>query len=210
MFKSNFKIAWRNLVKDRQFTILNLIGLSSGLACALFIWLWIQDEMNRDKYNEKDAQLFQVMQNLKHDNEIETMSYTAGLLANALAKEMPEVQYAATVVPASWFSSKGIVSVGESRIKAGGQFVSKDYFSIFTCPFLLGDKNRLAIDKHSVAISESLAVKLFHSTQNVIGKTIDWNQDEFNGPYLITGIFKNNPPNVSDKFDLLLDRKSVV
>ncbi len=205
MFKSNLKIAWRNLVKDRQFTILNLIGLSSGLACAMFIWLWISDEMNMDKYNEKDAQLYQVMQNLKHDNEIETMSYTAGLLANALVKEMPEVQYASTVVPASWFSSKGIVSVGESRFKAGGQFVSKDFFNIFTCPFLLGDKSRLAIDKHSVAISESLAIKLFHSTQNVIGKTIDWNQDEFNGPYLITGIFKNNPPNVSDRFDLLFN-----
>jgi putative ABC transport system permease protein len=205
MFKNNLKIAWRNLLKDRQFTVLNLIGLSSGLACALFIWLWISDEINMDRYNEKNAALYQVMQNLKHDNQIETMSYTAGLLGNALAKEMPEVQYAATVVPPSWFSSKGIVSVGESRIKALEQFISKDFFQVFTCPFLLGDKNRLAIDKHSVAISESLAIKLFHTTQNALGKTIDWNQGEFSGPYLVTGIFKDNPPNLSDKFDLLFN-----
>ena len=57
MFKSYIKIAWRNLIKDRQFTFLNLVGLSTGLACALLIWLWITDELNMDKFNAKDQQL---------------------------------------------------------------------------------------------------------------------------------------------------------
>src|SRR5215212_7095697 len=127
MFKNYFKIAWRNLLKDRQFTFLNLVGLSTGLACALLIWLWISDEMIMDKYNDNDQQLYQVMQNIKHDGIIETTENTAGLLANALAAEMPEVELATTVVPASWFSSKGIISFGDTRLKAGGQFISKDY-----------------------------------------------------------------------------------
>ena len=118
-----------------------------------------------DKYNEKDQQLYQVMQNLKEENGIETMQYTAGLLANALAAEMPEVEHAATVVPASWFGSKGIISVGDTRIKAGGQFISKDYFNVFSCHFLQGDKNRLSTDKNSIAISDELAMKLFHTTR---------------------------------------------
>ena len=205
MIKNYFKIAWRNLIKDRQFTFLNLIGLSTGLACALLIWLWISNELKMDKYNEKDKQLYQVMQNKKEENGIETMEYTSGLLANALAAEMPEVEYTATVVPASWFSSKGIISFNDTRLKAGGQFISKDYFSIFTCHFLQGNKSKLLSDKYSIAISDELAMKLFHTTQNVIGKTVEWSQNEFNGSYLITGIFEKNPSNASEKFDLLFN-----
>ena len=175
MFKNYFKIAWRNLLRDRQFSFLNLLGLSTGLACAILIWLWINNELNMDKYNEKDEQLYQVMQNLKENNGIQTMEYTSGLLANALASEMPEVEWAATVVPASWFGSEGIISFGDTHIKAGGQFISKDYFNIFTCPFLQGNKNSISTDRHSIAISDELAMKLFHNKENVIGKTIDWN-----------------------------------
>jgi putative ABC transport system permease protein len=205
MIKNYFKIAWRNLIKDRQFTFLNLIGLSTGLGCALLIWLWISNELKMDKYNEKDKQLYQVMQNKKEENGIETMEYTSGLLANALAAEMPEVEYTATVVPASWFSSKGIISFNDTRLKAGGQFISKDYFSIFTCHFLQGNKSKLLSDKYSIAISDEIAMKLFHTTQNVIGKTVEWSQNEFNGSYLITGIFKKNLSNASEKFDLLFN-----
>lgn len=205
MFKNYFKIAWRNLIKDRQFTFLNLLGLSTGLACSLLIWFWINDELHMDKYNDNYPQLYQVMQNIKHDGIVETTENTAGLLANALITEMPEVKLATTVVPASWFSNEGIITFGSTRLKAGGQFISKDYFKIFTCPFLAGDKNRVTTDKHSIAISDELAIKLFHTTQNVVGKTIDWNQNEFNGSYLITGIFKKNPPNASERFDVLFN-----
>jgi len=89
MFKNYFKIAWRSLKRDRRSTILNLVALSTGLACTLFIWLWINDELSMDRYNDNDEQLYQVMQNIKHDGEIETTPNTAGLLANALAAEMP-------------------------------------------------------------------------------------------------------------------------
>ena len=205
MFKNYFKIAWRNLKRDRQFTFLNLFGLSIGLTCALFIWLWVSDEWRMDKNNKKDEHLYQVMQNLKETNGISTMDYTAGMLAPALRAEMPEVEYAATVIPASWFSTPGIISSGETRIKAGGQFVSKDYFDIFDCHFIQGDYQKLISNKLSIAISDELAMKLFHTTQDVVGKTIQWSQSEFNGPYLITGIFEKNPANVSDKFDLLFN-----
>jgi putative ABC transport system permease protein len=205
MFKNYFKIAWRNLLKDRQFTLLNLIGLSTGLACALLIWLWVTDEGSVDKFNEKDSQLYQVMQNIRHENNIETMVYTSGLLAKALATEMPEVLYATTVVPASWFDNSGIISSGNIRLRAGGQFIGKDYFNVFTCPFSQGDRNKILADKHSVAISDELAIKLFHSVSNVIGKSIDWSNGEFTGAYQVAGIFPRNPANVSDKFDVLFN-----
>jgi len=205
MFKNHFRLVWRNLVKDRQFALLNLLGLASGLACALMIWLWIQDEMKTDKVHEKDSQLYQVMQNVPQDQGIETAEYTQGPLANALASEIPEIQYAATVVPASWFSSRGIITAGEVRLKAREQFISKDYFNMFSCRFIEGDKNRLSTDKHFIAVSDELAMKLFHTTNHIVGRSIEWDQNDFTGTYTIAGVFEKNEPHVSDKFDVLFN-----
>jgi putative ABC transport system permease protein len=205
MFKNNIKIIWRNLVKDRQFTILNLLGLSTGLACTLLIYLWITDELNVDKYNEKDSQLYQVMQNLTTEFSITTIPYTAGLLGKSLAEEIPEIEHGVSVLPASWFPFKGVVTNGETPIKTGGQYVSKDYFNAFTISFTEGDKNRLFRDRSSVAVSEELAQKLFHTTQNIIGKQLKWDQSEFGGSFIISGVFKKNPPSATDQFDLLFN-----
>ena len=203
MIRNYVKIAWRNLVKDRQFTLLNLIGLSTGLACTLLIYLWVNDELHIDKVNEKDEQLFQVMANHFHEDDVKTINHTPGLLANALAAEMPEVEHAVTVVPASWFSSKGVITSGENHLKAGSQFVSKDYFNVFTCPFLQGNQNSIFADNHTIALSEELATKLFGSTKDALGRAVKWDQSEFTGTYRVGGIFRNNPANSTNQFDLL-------
>ncbi|GAB3916378.1 permease prefix domain 2-containing transporter [Larkinella terrae] len=203
MLRNHLKIAWRNLLKDRQFTLLNLIGLSTGLACTLLIYLWVNDELHIDKYNEKDDQLFQVMANHFHEDDVKTISHTPGLLADALAAELPEVEHAVTVVPASWFASKGVITTGENHLKAGGQFVGKDYFNVFTCPFLQGDRNSIFADNHTVALSEEMAVKLFGNTKDVLGKAVKWDNAEFTGTYRVGGIFKNSPSNSTEPFDML-------
>ncbi|HSZ85125.1 MAG TPA: ABC transporter permease, partial [Puia sp.] len=205
MFQNYLKIAWRSLLKDRQFTFLNLVGLSTGLACALFIWLWVSDELNVDRYNEKDKQLYEVMQNIKHDGIIETTTNTAGLLANALSKEIAEIEYSATVVQASWFDNDGIINSGDKRIKARRQFVSRHYFDVFTCPFIEGDKNKILSDKHSIAISDVLARKLFHSTSDAVGKILFWSDGEFTGSYQIAGVFAANPVNATNQFDMIFN-----
>jgi putative ABC transport system permease protein len=204
MIRNYFKMAWRNLLKDRQFTFLNLAGLSTGLACTLLIWLWVMDELNMDKYNTKDKQLYQVMQNIQLENGVETAAFTPGPLANSLAAEIPEVEHAVTVVPASWFSSKGIISYKDKHIKTGGQFISKDYCNVFTCTVLEGNKNNLLPDKQAVAISDHLAAVLFPG-KSPVGQTIEWNQGEFKDTYLISAVFKKNPSNASNQFDVLLD-----
>jgi ABC-type antimicrobial peptide transport system permease subunit len=99
----------------------------------------------------------------------------------------------------------GIISVGNKQIKAGGQFIGKDYFNIFSCTFINGDKKDIQRDKFNIAISDELANTLFGAVDNVIGKTIEWNYGQFNGTYKITGIFKKLPKNTTDPFDLLLN-----
>ncbi len=203
MITHYFKIAWRNLFKDRQFAVLNLLGLSTGLACAIFIFLWADDELHVNKFNEKDARLYQVMHT---DNAgTATVENTPGLLAKALPEEMPEVQYAAAVIPSNWFSNKGLIAYNNTRFRADVQFVSKDYFNAFSVYFLTGDKNALFAGNDNIAISSDLALKLFNTTSDIVGRTIEWNQEGFSGRYQVSGIFQKLPSNSTAQFDILFN-----
>ena len=205
MLKSYLKIAWRNLVKNRLFTLLNLVGLSTGLGCTLMINLWVNDELQIDKFNKKDDQIFQVMQNAQTAKGIETTEQTPGLLASALTKEMPEVEYASAVIPVSWFDKKGILSDGDKHISAEAQFAGKDYFNIFSYPLIHGDKEMVLAAKNAIVISKGMALKLFNSTNNIIGKTVAWNQKDYSGNYTVSGIFEDPPANASVQFDVLFN-----
>src|SRR5450631_1087298 len=131
MFKNNLKIAWRNLIKDRQFTLLNLLGLSTGLACTLLIYLWIHDEYQFDKFHERDAQLYQLMEQRKGTGQVFIADESSGMLAETIAVQNPEVEYATAEAPASWFQ-KFTLSVDYKNLRATGQYVVKDYLNIFS------------------------------------------------------------------------------
>ena len=218
MFKNYWKIAWRNLIKDRQFSILNLVGLSVGLACALLIGLWVADELRMEKYNPNDDRLYQVMTNNKTSNGLQTGMYTPGILAKSLRAEFPDIEDASVVLPASWFNDPntpgGVVSYGEKKLNATPQFVDSNFFHLFTCPILDGDRNRLFDGKQGVFLSSSLVQTLFGTFHGLIGKVIHFDQYDFTGDYEIRGIFLPNPPNATEKpdllfnFDVALERRS--
>ncbi|MEJ0104399.1 MAG: ABC transporter permease [Bacteroidota bacterium] len=131
MFKNNLKIAWRHLVKDRQFTFLNVLGQSAGLACALLIWLWVNDELSFDKFFEKDSQLYQLMEHRTGNGMSSSSSdESSGMLGEALKARMPEIEYAAAVAPPEWWQ-KFTLSAGDKNIKATGQYVGPGYFNVF-------------------------------------------------------------------------------
>jgi predicted permease len=200
MFRNNFKIAWRNLVKDRQFTILNLIGLSAGLACTIFIYLWVSDELSFDKFNEKDSQLYQLMEYRKSP-ELSTVSdESCGLLSEVLRQQRPEIEYAAAVAPPEWFQ-KFTLTVGEKNIKGNGQYVGQDYFNIFSFKLLDGNKSQVLADKNSIVISETLAKKLFGTTENLIGKMIRFQHET---DFAVSGVFEDLPRHSSQQFDFAL------
>jgi ABC-type antimicrobial peptide transport system permease subunit len=218
MIRNYLKLAWRNLLKDRQFSLLNLLGLSVGLACALLIGLWIADEYGMEKYNPNDARLYQVMTNNKTSNGLETGMYTPGILAKSLRAEFPEIADASVVLPASWFNDpntpSGVLTYGDKKLNATPQLVDSNFFHLFSCPVLEGDYRRLFGDKRGIFISASIAQRLFGTAQNLIGKIIHFEQNDFTGDYEIRGIFQPNPPNAIEKpdllfnFDLALEKRS--
>ncbi len=195
-------MAWRNLLRDRQFSLLNLIGLSTGLTCALLIYLWVSDERSVDRFNEKDSQLFQALKNVPNgDGTISTHETTQGLLAKSMASDLPEIEYAVSVRKEG---DMGIISAGDKHIKANWEFVGKDFFNVFSYHLIQGNKSSGLSNKYGVLLSDRLALKLFNTTENIIGKTISWDHGgEFNGSYMIAGIFKDLPSSASDQSDIL-------
>jgi putative ABC transport system permease protein len=200
MFKYNLKIAWRNLIKDRQFTILNLVGLSAGLACTLLIYLWVQDELSFDKFHEKDGQLYQLMEYRKSPSQVFVSDESSGILGETLAAQMTDIEYAAAVAPPEWFQ-KFTLSVDDKNIKAVGQYVGKDYFNIFSFKLMQGDKSRVLEDKNSIVLSEDLARKLFGTTENIIGKQVRFEHDK---NFFVSGVFERIPYHSSLQFDFVL------
>ncbi|HVW61300.1 MAG TPA: ABC transporter permease [Puia sp.] len=200
MFRNNLKIAWRSLLKDRQSTLLNLIGLSTGLTCALLIYLWVTDELSFDRWHGRDTQLYQLMERRVFFGEESITEESSGLLAATVAKEMPEVTYAATVIPSAWFP-KFTLSTEEKTIKAAGQYVGTEYFDIFPFPLLAGNKDQVLADKHSIAISEDLARELFNSVANAIGKSLRLEHDKV---FRVSGVFQRLPVHSTEKFDFLM------
>ena len=103
MFKTNLKIAWRNLIKDKQFTFLNVLGLAAGLACTLLIYLWVTDEMSFDKFFENDDQLYQIMEHRTGNGQTSISDESSGLVSETIVHQMPEIEYASPLAPAVWF-----------------------------------------------------------------------------------------------------------
>ena len=196
MLKHNLILIYRNFLRAKGFFLINLVGLSTGLACTLLIFLWVRDEMTRDQFHEKDLRLFQVLEHQQYADEIMTTTSTPGILSDALKDEIPEVEYAATT---SWISPFTL-SVKEHNVKADGYYVGPDFFNIFSYPLTQGNADQVLADKSAIVISSELAVKLFSTTENVIGRTVEVQHEK---SFQVTGVFEKLP-NSSQQFDFVL------
>ncbi len=204
MFRNYLKTAWRNLLKNRQFTLLNLTGLSTGLACALLIYLWVHDEWQMDKFHEHDSRLFQVMENRSHTEGIRTVAETSVLLGETLTRELPsEVAYATTITPPSWFSQT-LLSVNGQSVKAAAIFAGADYFRIFSYRLKEGNKEQVLSVPNGIVISEKLAEELFHTKDGITGRTVSWQLGNAKSTATVTGVFEGTPASSSVQFDFVL------
>jgi len=200
MFKNNLKIAWRGFLRDRQFSFLNLLGLATGIACTLLIYLWVSDEMSYDKFFANNDQVYQLMEHRKTSGETTISDESSGLVADILAVKMPQVKYAASLAPPDWFQAFTL-SAGDKNIKAIGQYAGKDYFNIFSFNLLDGKRDKVLADKNSIVISDELANKLFGTTQNLQGKVVHF---QHHVDFFVSGVFEKTPVHSSQQFDFVL------
>ncbi len=206
MLKHNLLLFFRNIKKHKSTFLINVIGMSTGLACALFITIWVLDELSVDRFHRKGDRLVQILQNLPTPNGIETDDETQGPLAEALINEFPEVEQTVSVLDNSWFEGeKFLLSDGDDKFfSADNQFAGRDYFSIFSFPLLHGSPDQVLANTNGVVISEEMAKKLFQTT-DAMGKTVEWIHDEYGGTYNVSGVFKELPKNSTAQFDAVFN-----
>lgn len=195
-------IIYRSFKRFKSTFIINLLGLSTGLASALLIYLWVNDELHIDKFHEKDRRLYQVMETLSENAGGGTVIESSGPVADALKADLPEVEYTAALAPPTWPRFDAFVlSTNQRDIRATGQYAGKDYFNIFSYKLIQGNADQVLADKKSIVISEGLAMKLFNTTDNVVGKAVEFQHER---EFLVSGIFENIPSASSTQFEFVL------
>src|SRR5581483_1234874 len=143
MLKSYLKLIGRRLVKDRQFTALNLLGLATGLACVILIYSWVSIELSMDRFHANNDRLYQVMSHIKLPDGIHTEKYGPALMGPALTKDMPEIESAVRVS-----SANDLLSVGKDKFNVPAEFVDQNFFQVLSYQLLEGNKDQPFPDRH--------------------------------------------------------------
>lgn len=187
MLLNFFKTGFRNLWKRKSFSLLNILGLTIGIAAASLIFLWVEDELTYNDHFKNKEQLYQVMGHQTYDGETYTFQSTPGPLAPAMKAEIPGIESTTRV---TW-TSRSLFSKGENNLYGQGVYADSSFFPIFSMEFIQGNAARPFSQLHSVVLSDQFALKLFNST-DVLGKTIKVdNQQE----YVVSGVYRSLPAN---------------
>lgn len=201
MLRHQLLIIFRSFKRFKTSFLINLIGLSTGLACALLAYLWVNDEIQVDKFHANEPRLFQLMEFQKNsDSNIRVTGSTPGPLAETIQSEIPEVEYSVVVTPSYWFD-RATLTAGDKKIDASRIYASKQFFHVFSFELIKGDKDQVLTDKSSIVLSESMAKALFGSIDNAIGKAVDYQHIR---EYLVSGVFKDITSRSTQGFDFVL------
>ena len=198
MLKNYFKTAWRSLARGKAFSLINISGLVVGMAGATLILLWLANEVSYDRYHVNKDRLYQVYSMTEIPGEKHsTIGVVSQPLGPALKQEFPDVEATSRVQWVDHF----LLSVGDKSFsKVGGRIVDPAFLRMFSFPLVAGSQTAQLGDVYSITITESLARKLFGSTE-AVGKTIRIdNRDNFT----VTGVLKDPPANTRFTFDYLL------
>lgn len=202
MFKHNLLISIRSFKRYKSTFLINLFGLATGLASALLIYLWVNDEMQMGRFGEKDSDRHvQLYINSELADGIHTKEYTPFRLTKAIEEELPEVKKGVSVFDEPFY--KGVISFDGDDLRAVPRFITDGYFDIFSCDFVAGNKIG-ALNEGNVVISSQLANSLFNEPEKAIGQTVNFNGQFYNGPYVVSGVFKPNSRSTAN-FDILLN-----
>src|SRR4051812_47590493 len=157
MFRNFFKVAYRNILRNKGFSAINITGLAVGMASAILILLWIQNEISYDQFHEKKDRIYEAWNRARFDAKLMCWNTTPKILARTLEHDMPEVERAVRV---NW-GSNFLLTVGETKITRTGNMVDTGFLQMFSFPLVKGIPSTALNDMHSIILTESLAKSLF-------------------------------------------------
>ena len=197
MFRTNLKISFRNLMKNKLYSFINISGLTVGIASAMLIFLWIQNEVSHDRFHTKIDRIYLMNNRDKTSDGIAVWNFTSKPMGPAIKKDYPEVE---DVVRINNSGANFLISNGDKHFSLHGNFVDTGFLNMFSFPLLEGNAGNALSSVNNIVLTEQLAKKLF-GNEDAMGKTVK--VDSVN--YLtVTGVLKDLPSNTSFQFEYLL------
>jgi putative ABC transport system permease protein len=197
MFKNYFNTAWRSLRKNKTFNILNITGLSIGVACSLLIGIYVLDELSFDRFNTQASLIYRIDEQVKFGDFNYNGAEVPAIMAPTFAKDFKQIDHYTR-----FKSSPGVVirkgneNIREDRVV----YADSSLFDVFTLVMIAGNKKTALKEPHSLVITESAAIKYFNSL-DILGKTV---LVDGTTNYKITGIIKDIPRQSHFNFDLFM------
>jgi len=198
MIKNYLKTAWRNLSRGKSFSFINITGLAIGMAGAVLILLWLQNEISYDKFHKNRKRLFEVygLTDATEGNSV-AINRSEQPLAPALLRTYPEVEACSRLSAVNSF----LLTAGNKSLSGTmGDFVDPSFLQLFSFPLVKGNRAEQLRNVYSIVITEKLAKKLF-GDEDAIGKSIKIDTSD---NFTVTGVLKNLPTNTRFDFEYLL------
>ncbi|HEX6225174.1 MAG TPA: ABC transporter permease [Chryseolinea sp.] len=199
MFRNYFLVTLRNLRKNGFYSIINITGLSIGIACSILILLWVFDETSFDKFLPKYDRLYQVWVNATFDGEINSWNSVPLPTYEGMKTADANIKHA---VVTDW-GGMHLLTVGENRLNKRGFYASEEFLEMFEFPLVTGNAAQVMDDPRSVIITQSTAKALF-GNEDPMNKVIRVDNEE---DLRVSGILKDVPTNSSFQFDFLMTWK---
>jgi putative ABC transport system permease protein len=199
MYKSYFKSGWRNILKNKGYSFINLSGLAIGLAAAILILLWVRNETSYDSFYPKASRIYQLFSRDHNNGKIDVWGNTPALMAEELKQSYQEVEDAVRYRGVFF-----LLKVGENRFNDAGAFADPGFLSMFSMPMLQGNSSALE-NEFGIVLTKNMAIKLFGKT-DCLGETVVVNE---NDNFKVTGVLEDRPSNSSIEFGYLLPWKYV-
>jgi putative ABC transport system permease protein len=197
MLKNLIIIAWRNIRKDKTYSAINILGLTIGITCSMFLLMYILDELSFDRYHANAANIYRVVSNIKEPDNAFTWAVAQQPLAPELRDNYPEVKNA---VRFDGFGGKPMFKNGDKSFYEDNiYYADSTVFDMFSYTFIDGDPNTALDQPFSIVLTEKLAIKYF-GTDNAVGQTL---VNQNNETFKVTGVMKNVPLNSHFIFDAL-------
>ncbi len=205
MLKNYLKVAFRNLLRFKTYSFINIGGLAIGIACCLLILLYIQNEISYDRFNKKADRIFRINTDLKFGATELNIPVTPDLMGPLLKQDYPQVEEYTRIY--NW-SGKKLVKKGDNfNTETGCVYTDSTFFKVFTFPAIAGKTNKILNEPNTVVITESIAKKYFN-TVDAVGKFIE-TTDNGRTIYKITAVIKDMPYNSHFRFDFLFPMKNL-
>jgi putative ABC transport system permease protein len=207
MFKSYLKQAWRTVVKNKTYSILNIAGLAAGLTCFSFIALWVTDELSYDKFNSNYERIVRLTSLVKTETGITESAVSSAPMAKALKSDYAEVENTVRLK-----LREEIVTLNNQQVLQPGILLTDpSFFEVFSYHITTGNVATALSEPYSIILTESTAKKYFGNT-NPMGKTLTINMFDSTGygaSYKVTGIMPDPPRNAHFTFNMLASFKTV-